>query len=91
MVTKLDDRDGSKVAFRVHDQFSVLEFIQIRLDHKQVGARLYRKETRSRNVDSMSTLEMFDGGTSSRLQLDDFFVCTFLGLTNTTPKELDLG
>lgn len=47
----------------------MLKRIDVTLDKKKIGAALDRKETATGDVDTMSVLEVPDGGTSGGLEL----------------------
>jgi len=47
----------------------MLQRVYVTLDEKQVGAGLDRKETRTRNVDTVTILEVLNCSTGSGLKL----------------------
>ena len=67
---QLDEWSGSE-SVRVQEELTVLEAVEIRLDQHQVGAGLDGQEPSSRHVDSVSALEMTNGRSDGRLELDD--------------------
>ena len=69
VITKLDYRGRLEHPAFVQDQLTVLQRVNVTLDKEQVGARLDRKETGTRNVDTVSILEVLDGSTSGGLEL----------------------
>ena len=69
VVTELDDRRRLEHPLLVDDQLAVLEGVDVRLDEEQVGARLDGKEATTGDVDTVCTVEVLDGGTSSSLEL----------------------
>ena len=71
MVTEFDHRRVLEHSAWVDHQLSVFQRINIALDQKQVRARFHGKEPAARNVDSMGALEVFDGRSGRRFELDD--------------------
>jgi len=71
MITQLDHRCGVEHAGLVEEELTVLERVNVTLDQEQVGAALDGQEALSRNINSMSVLEVLDSGTSSSLELND--------------------
>ena len=71
MVAELDHRNVIEHPTRVDYQLAVLQRINVALDQQQIRARLYREEPATRNVDAVCTLEVLDGSSCSRLELDD--------------------
>ena len=69
MITKLNHGGCLEHPAFVQDELTVLQRVNVTLNEEQVGAGLDRKETRTRNVDAMTILEVLDGGTSSGLKL----------------------
>jgi hypothetical protein len=70
VTAELDQRSGTETV-RVHDQLAVLERVKVRLDEHQVGTRLDGKETTAGHVDTVGVVEVADGGTDGRLELDN--------------------
>jgi len=77
-ISEFDDGSRLEHSFRVHSELTVFELVQIRSDQEQVGARFDGEETRSRNVDTVSVLEVLDSGSNSGLELNNSF--TLVGL-----------
>jgi len=71
-VAEFNDGSLGEHAVGVHDELAVLKAVKIAGNQKQIGAALDRQEARSRNVDTMSTLEVLDGSTDGSLELDDW-------------------
>ena len=69
VVTELDHRCRLEHSAFVQDELTVLQRVDVTLDKEQVGARLDREEARTRNVDTVTILEVLDGGTSGGLEL----------------------
>lgn len=69
VITKLDHRGRLEHPTFVQNELAVLQRVDVTLDQKQVGTGLDRKETRTRNVDTVTILEVLDGGTSGSLEL----------------------
>lgn len=69
VVTKLDHRGRLEHPAFVQDELTMLQRVDVTLDEEQVGASLDRKETRTRDVDTVTILEMLNGGTSGGLEL----------------------
>jgi len=70
VTTELDEGSGTE-AVGVHDELTVLEGVEIRLDQHQVGAGLDGEETTAGDVDTVCVVEVTDGGTDGGLELDD--------------------
>ena len=70
VTTELDEGSGAE-AVGVHDELTVLEGVEVRLDEHQVGAGLDGKETTAGDVDTVCVVEVADGGTDGGLELDD--------------------
>lgn len=68
--SQLDERRISK-AGGAHLQLAVLDSVEVRLDKHQVGASLDGQEAATGHVDTVSVVEVADGGTDSGLELDD--------------------
>lgn len=64
VITQFDDWSTQEHSIRVHDESTVFERVQITRDEQQIRARLDGQETRSGNVDPVSTPEMLDGRTN---------------------------
>ena len=71
MVTQLDDRSRLEHALLVDDELAMLKRVDVALDEQKIGAALYGQETLARNIDAVGILEVLDGSTSGRLELDD--------------------
>ena len=71
MVAKLDHRNVIKHPVRVHHQLAVLQRVNVTLDQQQIRARFDGKESATRNVDTVGTLEVLDGCSRRRFKLDD--------------------
>ena len=71
--SKLDDGDTAETV-GVHDELTVLETVEIRLDQQEIGASLDGQETATGNVHTVSVLEVADGRTDGGLQLVDGLV-----------------
>ena len=69
VVTKLYHRGRLEHPAFVQDELTMLQRVNVTLDEEQVGAGLDRKETRTRNVDTVTILEVLNGGTSGGLKL----------------------
>jgi hypothetical protein len=69
VVTKLDHRGRLEHPAFVQDELTMLQRVNVTLDEEQVGAGLDRKETRTRNIDTVTILEVFNGGASGGLEL----------------------
>ena len=69
VVTKLDHRGRLEHPAFVQDELAMLQRVDVTLDEEQVRARLDRKETRTRDVDTVTILEVLNGGTSGGLEL----------------------
>lgn len=65
------DKRGIAEAVGAHLKLAVLECVQIRLDQHQVRARLDGQEATTRHVDTVCVLEVANGGTDGRLELDN--------------------
>ena len=71
--------EGSRAeSVRVHNKLTVRQSVEVRLDEHKVGARLDRQEASPGHVDTVSILEVADGSTDSRLELEDGHVCLAL-------------
>ena len=70
VVTKLDEGSWAETV-GVDLELAVLQRVQVRLDKHQVGAGLDWQESSSRNVNTVSVVEMTDSSTDSGLELDD--------------------
>jgi len=71
VVTQLDDRSRLEHALLVDDELAMLKRVDVALDEQKIGAALYGQETLARNIDAVGILEVLDGSTSGRLELDD--------------------
>jgi len=81
VVTKLDHRGRLEHPAFVQDELTMLQRVNVTLDEEQVGAGLDRKETRTRNIDTVTILEVFNGGASGGLELyDSLTVIVSLGV-----------
>jgi hypothetical protein len=76
VVTQLDDWGRLKHPLLVDNKLTMLERVYIALDEEKVGARFDRQETRTRDVDTMATLEMLNGCTGSSFELKMYNVST---------------
>ena len=70
VVTELDDRRRLEHTLLIEEELTVLERVDVALDEEKIGAALHGQETVTRNVNSMSVLEVLNGSTSSSLELD---------------------
>lgn len=69
VVTKLDNWDGLEHPGLIQDELAIAQGVDIALDEEEVRARLDRKEARTRDIDAVPIVEVFDSSTSSGLEL----------------------
>ena len=70
VTAKFDQRRRTE-SVGINDQLTVAEGVEVGLDQHEIRAGLDRQETSSWNVDTVSILEMLDGGTHSSLELNN--------------------
>lgn len=71
MVTKFDHGRVLKHPARIDHQLAVLQRIDVTLDQQQIRARFHGKEPAPRHVDAVRALEVLNGRSRRRLELDD--------------------
>lgn len=70
IAAQLDQWGGAK-SIRIHDELSMLQAVEVRLDQHQIGAGLDGQESSTGNVDTVGSLEVTNGSTHGGFQLDD--------------------
>ena len=79
MISQFDNRRSLKHPLLVNNKLTMLQRIYIALDQQKITAALDWQESFAGDVDAMSVLEMFDGGSGGGFELDDYvtLVCSF--------------
>lgn len=69
MITELDNGSSLKHSVLIYNELTMLERVDITLDEKKIRATLDRKESFTRNIDSVCVLKVLYGSSSGSLKL----------------------
>ena len=79
MISQFNNRCSLKHPLLVNNKLAMLQRVYVTLNQQKITATLDWQESFTRNIDTMSILEMFDGGSGGSFELDDCvtIICCF--------------